>query len=69
MMTTDIFDPELSDISIAEFRIGHDRNICLHTELSTMSLFIFFLIEQLFDNYLDYLDVLSGKYWARYTVQ
>jgi predicted Zn-dependent peptidase len=69
MITTDIYDDEFYNISRVEFHIGHDRNICLHTDLSSMSLFVYFLIEKLFDNYLDYLDVLSGKYWARYTIQ
>ncbi len=69
IVTTDIYGTELRDISRTEFRIGHDRNICLHTELSSMSLFVFFLLEKLFDSYLNYLDVLSGKYWARYTIQ
>ena len=69
MITTDIYDDEFYNISRVEFHIGHGRNICLHTDLSSMSLFVYFLIEKLFDNYLDYLDVLSGKYWARYTIQ
>lgn len=69
IITTDIYDPGLNTISRGEFRVGHNRNICLYTDLSSISICVFFLLEKLFDSYLDYLDVLSGKYWARYTVQ
>jgi hypothetical protein len=69
IITTDDYNTELGTLSKVWFRIGHDRNICIHSDMSPMSLFIFFLIERLFDNYLEYLDTLDEKYWPRYTIQ
>ncbi len=69
IITKNLSSRDISNIEISEFRILNITNIALITELNTLNLFLFFLFEKLFDNYLDYLDTLSGKYWSRYTIE
>lgn len=69
LVTRDQYHNGVIAIDVSQFRIWTTAHICLITEFNTHNLFLFFLLEKLFDNYLDYIDTLSWKYWSRYTIE